>query len=125
MSEKEKRVEKSLQAVEEFLSRDGAMHDSEGRTGRFLFFDEKEQRSLNLQRSETGPGRVLRLGPGEVVACVEMRSFEGEPYDLDFVLQEDGRREPRVQRVMLHVAAGAPRYAWIEEGGVMTQKPIA
>jgi hypothetical protein len=118
------RVPDPKKVIEDFLERDGQLHDSEQESGRFMFYDELEQRTLLLTLpAAIDPARIRKLAPGEFLVCTDLNAADGTRYDLDFVFRTAGRKAG-IERILIHAVNGQPRYDRTEEGGAWRSRPV-
>jgi hypothetical protein len=90
--------------------------------GKFHVKHEGQDLALDLVRVHDD--RLSDLGGGKYFACVDMKTTNGETYDIDFFLAgEPGTM--KVTDTSVHKIDGKPLYDWKEEGGVWKKVPVS
>jgi hypothetical protein len=91
--------------------------------GAFTFYDsvEKKPLALTLVRIHDDKISYLDREAGLAFFCADFKNHDGSMYDLDFIMQTEGKDLKPVE-VLLHKHEGVERYSWVEEDGVWTRK---
>ena len=104
------------EAIEGYIKKDA---DLKG--GYFLVYDAKAKTALALTLDKVHRDKLAMVSEGLYFACTDLKSTDGEMYDLDFFMKatESGLQ---ISEVMIHKKAGTARYTWVEDGGMWKRK---
>jgi len=108
--------EMMAEAIQGYINKDAAL-----KGGFFFVYDPKAKAPLTLKLDKVHRDKLARVSDDLYFACTDFKATDGKIYDLDFFMKatESGLQ---VSEVMIHKEAGAPRYSWVEEGGVWKRK---
>lgn len=85
--------------------------------------DERANTTLKLKLDKIHRERLARTDKGTFFVCADFKTPEGKVYDLDFWVK-DTQEGLTVTETTIHKEEGKPRYMWVEEDGIWSQKPL-
>jgi hypothetical protein len=91
--------------------------------GVFRVSDPQQNTSLALTLATVHRERVSRLADGRFFACADFKGADGHTYDLDIFMRSQSNGLTPTE-VIVHKQDGKPRFEWIEQNGVWSQRPI-
>lgn len=106
-------------AIEAYIQKTSAAHG-----GYFPISDEKTGRQLQLTLVKVHRKKLAKVGPDRYFACVDLKSTEGNLYDVDFFMQGPDKDSLTFSEFMIHKENGRERYTWHEKKGIWTRKPV-
>jgi hypothetical protein len=107
-----------VRAVEEYIN------EKTGTSGGvFVIFDEELQREARLRLHEVMWDHLGRVSADTYFACAEFVTDDGDIYDVDVFVQQEGE-ELVFREMMIHIVNGEERYKWYKEGDLWRRRPV-
>ncbi|MGH8004703.1 MAG: hypothetical protein ACRECJ_08270, partial [Limisphaerales bacterium] len=99
-------------AIKEYVAQDAKL-----KGGFYLVYDPVAKKTLELTLDKVHEDRLSKVADRVYFACADFKASDGKVYDLDILMKGD-KSKLAVNEVTVHKVDGAPRYGWVEEGGV-------
>lgn len=98
-------------------------HDSMLRGGHFTIFDPETKSAVALNYSKVH--KTMGLGHGAHLACVEMATPDGHPYDIDFITKGQTKKDLSISNILIHSADGRERFEWYQDRKTWKTRPVS
>jgi len=95
-------------AIENYVESDAAL-----KGGYFLFYDDQQQKTLELKLDHVHKDKLAHTKANEYFACADFRSKDGKLYDLDVFMNGDRADDLKVTQITVHKKEGEARYGWV------------